>query len=141
MIIGAGFFIFLMTWVWPEKVNITTAIFPALFGLFALLCLSLAIGFKVYYLTQSDIIITIPVVFYKHTVSLGDIKNLTDSDVLVDFNNKSFVPDKTKIGRKVIVLLNDGKSLEISSLQVGGYKKFRENLRSALINQGRKRHQ
>jgi len=51
---------------------------------------------------------------------------------------KSFVPDKTTIGHKVIVLLNDGKKIQLSSLQIGRYKEFRKNLRSALIGQARK---
>ena len=142
MIIGSGFFIFLSSLAWPVKSNnIAAVIVLFIFCLFALLCLSLAIGFKVYYLTQAEIIITIPLIFYKRTIMLSDIKSLSDKDVAVDLDPKSFVPDKTTIGQKVIVLLNDGKKIQISSLEIWKYREFRKNLRSALVSQGRKAHQ
>jgi len=142
MIAGAGFFIFLSSLGDPIKSNnIAAIIILIIFYLFALGCLSLALAFKVYYLTQTELIITIPIIFYKRVIMLGDIKNLSDQDVKVDLDPKSFVRNDTLIGHKVIVLLNDGKKIQLSSLQIGKYKDFRKNLRSAIINQGRKAHQ
>jgi len=142
MILSAGFFIFLSTLGGPVKSNnITAIIFLIIFGLIALACLSLAVGFKIYYLTQTAIIITIPVIFYKQVILLGDIKNLSDQDVKVDLDPKSFVRKDTLIGHKVTVMLNDGKKIQLSSLQIWKYKDFRKNLRSAFISHGRKAHQ
>jgi hypothetical protein len=142
MIAGAVFFIFLSSLSLPVKDNnIAAIVFLILFGLFAMACLSLAIGFKIYYLTQTEIIITIPLVLYKRVILLSDIKSLSDQDVKVDLDPKSFVRKDTLIGHKVIVLLNDEKKIQLSSLQIWKYKDFRKNLRTTLINNGRKTHQ
>jgi len=142
MMMGAGFFIVLSSLTWPIKSdNIVAVSIMVIFCFFALLCISLVIGFKVYYLTQTQIIITIPVILYKRTVLLSDVKNLSDKDVAVDLDNKSFVPDKTTIGHKVIVLLNDGNRLQFSSLEIWKYREFRKNLRSTLASHGNKQHQ
>jgi len=75
MIIGAGFFIFLSSLAWPFKNgNITADVLLVFFGLFAFLFLCFVIGFKIIYLTSTEIIITIPVIFYKRVIMLSDIK-------------------------------------------------------------------
>jgi len=141
MLLGAGFFIFLNSLVWPVKsYNGTALIVPVISGLFALLCLYLAVGFKIIYLTPTEIIITIPVVFYKRTLLMSDIKTLNDKDVTMDLNSKGFTPMETQIGNKIIVVMNDGKQIQLSSLQIGGYREFRKNLHSTFVSNGQKKH-
>lgn len=142
MVAGAGFSIFLSSLAWPAKEgNITADIFLLLFCLFALLCLSLAIASKIIYLTATEIIITVPVFFYKRILLLSEIKSLNDKKVMVNIDSKSFTPKLTQIGNKVIVIMKDGKEIQLSSLQIWNYREFRKNLRLALVSNGSKHHQ
>jgi len=104
-------------------------IFAGFVLLFGLIALWIVITFKVCYLTDTELIIRRPFVFFRQVVPRADIKNISEKDSEIDINNKGFSRDMVKIGETAVLLLKNGKKLQISSVNVGRYHELIKKLK------------
>lgn len=107
---------------------IAKIVFTCFFALFGLLCFSLIIGLKICYLTSNELIITRPLLFYKHIIRRADIRNISEKDSNIDVDRTGFSRDLVKIGNTSILLLKNGKKVQISSVNVGHYRELMKKL-------------
>lgn len=103
------------------------------------------IGFKLYWLTDEELFVIRPLIFSRRVIELSDIVKVYNEDytIKISDNKKLFEKDKDRLevyrGRKVIILLKNGKKLELTSLEVSGYKELSTQINKQLQNL-RKQH-
>ncbi|HEY2580505.1 MAG TPA: hypothetical protein VGI43_01785 [Mucilaginibacter sp.] len=106
-------------------------IFECIFLLFCLGCFLMALSFRIFTLTQNQLIIKRPLLFYNRTIYLADIDRIKEVDAPIRVENNTIFPSDRDIiynGRRVTLELKSGKKIKISSLETGSYKTFRHQL-------------
>jgi len=104
-------------------------VFTAFIFIFGSICLSMVLGMKICYLTETELIVKRPLLFFQRVVQRADIRSITEKDSKIDINNKSFSREWVKIGDTAVLLLKTGKKIELSSVNVGGYAELIKKLR------------
>lgn len=138
MLVGAGFCAFLVN-LFPSNTvvigasektgHLIVVVFKGFVALFGLLCLFMVIGFKRFYLTQDELIMSRPLLFYKRVIALSDLSNTSEADESISIS-RGWSYEKMNVGHKTTLLLKTGKKLEISSLEVLGYNTLIQKIKS-----------
>jgi len=104
-------------------------IFTGVILFFGFTALGLFITFKVCYLTDRQLIISRPLIFFRQVVPRANIRNISEKDSQIDIDRSAFSRDMVKIGETATLLLKNGKKLQISSVNVGGYHELIKKLK------------
>jgi hypothetical protein len=102
------------------------------FVVFSIYAFCIAIGYRIVYLTTSELIIHIPVIFYKRTISLNNIKNFSESEEKFSYSKSVFSNKSYTIGHKTIFLLDNGTKATLSSLDMWGYNELIKKIHSQI---------
>ncbi|BAU52816.1 hypothetical protein MgSA37_00979 [Mucilaginibacter gotjawali] len=93
------------------------------------MALWLVITFKVCYLTDTELIISRPFIFFRRVVPRANISNISEKDSQIDIDRTGFSRNMVKIGETAILLLKNGKKLQISSVNIGRYHELIKKLK------------
>jgi len=108
--------------------------------IFALMCLCCALAFKVFYLAQTELIISRPLLFYKQHILISDIQGITQGDVMIDIDaNNPIKHNNISIGNRSTLKLRNGKQVKFSSIEMWGYDRLLKNVYTLMKNSA-KRH-
>jgi len=152
MVAGAVFFVFMANLLCPlsklgelpkeDKTSfwVHVTVMFIFFG-FSVMCLVLALAFKVIYLTQNEVIVSTPLFFYKRTIMLNEIKGMTEKEEKISASNNLFYDDRTTIGHNTTLQLTDGRKAGISSIQVWGYNELIKKIHTQIrVNNSNTHH-
>ena len=126
MIIGAVFSAFIIHLFLPfygsGTVVTNVIVFVSLTFFILIFCCSIwsIIGFKIFYLTGSALIIARPFLFYKRMILLSDIGRMVESEENISVSH-GLSYEKTPIGRKAAYKLSDQRKLIVRSVEIWGY--------------------
>ncbi len=137
MIIGVVFCAFIVNLVLSSNMvvhgvsektgHLIIIIFICFFALLGLGCLFIVVGFKMFYLTHDELIMSRPFLFYKRSISLLDIGTTSEADASISIS-RGLSYKKMNIGHKTTVLLKSGKKIVISSVEIWGYNMLMKKL-------------
>ena len=133
MIIGGVFSAFIIHLFWPffefgtATIKIFVFVSSALFILILGCSIWSIIGFKIFYLTQNELIIVRPFLRYKRHIPLSDIGRMSESDESISVRG-GWSYEKMVIGRKAAYNLSNEKKLTIRSVEIWGYNSLIKKL-------------